>query len=191
MSELSVGQLKGLAVNNNVIRVPSGHSFVQSGMTVQTVQRFSSNYGTFSAAAYNNNLANLVQIPDHYVDITTKYVNSRIKVYFSFDNLQPNWQHTYTDLRRSINGGSFASMTELYRTNTVIDALASFHGPTGSGTIEHSSTYTIIDSPNVAAGTTLRYQVYMGSWVGGTCTFGGWNDNARTLTTLIAEEIAA
>ena len=190
MSELAVGQLKGLASNSNVITVPTGHQLVQSGMTVQVVQRLSSNYGTVSTAAYNNSSANLVQIPDHYVDITTKYANSRIKVTASFDNVGPNLQHTYTDLRRSINGGSFASMSDTYRSNTVIDSLASFHQVT-TGSAEHTSVVFIIDSPNVAAGTTLRYQVYMGSWAGGTVIFGGWNDNARSLTVLIAEEIKA
>jgi hypothetical protein len=123
------------------------------------------------------------------VDITTKYNNSRIKVTASFDNTQPNSQHSYTDLRRSVSGGSFVSMSQTYRTNTVIDSMASYHSG-GTGSAEHSSVIFIIDSPSVAAGTTIRYQVYMGSWAGGTVTFGGWNDNARSLTVLIAEEIA-
>lgn len=190
MSELAVGQLKGLPVNGNVISVPSGHSFKQSGMVVQTVQRLSSNYGTVSVSAYNNDPNTLAQIPDHYVDITTKYANSRIKVFATFDNVGPNLQHTYTDIRRSVSGGSFVSMATTYRTNTTIDSLASFHQVTTGGA-EHTSTLMIIDSPNVGAGVTLRYQVYMGAWAGGTVIFGGWNDNARSLTVLIAEEIAA
>lgn len=190
MSELAVGQLKGLASNSNVITVPTGHQLVQSGMVVQVVQRLSSNYGSVSTAAYGNSSANLVQIPDHYVDITTKYANSRIKVTASFDNMGPNQQHTYTDLRRSINGGSFSSMSDTYRSNATIDSMASYHSG-GTGNAEHSSVLFLIDSPSVAAGTTLRYQTYMGSWNGGTVTFGGWNDNARSLTVFIAEEIKA
>jgi hypothetical protein len=160
-----------------------------SGRTIQTVQRFSSNQGTVSTSAYNNDPNNLVQIPDHYVDIVTKSTNSRIKVSFSFDNMGPNVQHSYTDLRRSINGGSFTSMAINYRTGTQVDSLASFH-TVSTGNVEHSAMYTIIDSPNVAVGTTLRYQVYMGSWAGGTVTFGGWNFNATSLTIMIAEELA-
>lgn len=190
MSELAVGQLKGLASNSNVITVPTGHQLVQSGMSVQTVQRLSSNYGTVSVSAYNNNPDTLVQIPDHYVDITTKYANSRIKVMMSFDNVGPNQQHTYTDIRRSINSGTFASMATTYRANTVIDSMASFHTVSGTSA-EHTSMLFIVDSPNVAAGTTLRYQIYMGAWAGGTVIFGGWNDNARSLTVMIAEEIKA
>jgi hypothetical protein len=189
MSEISVGNLKGLASNSNIITVPSGHQLIQSGMTVQTIQRLSSNYGTVSVPAYANNGNNLVQIPDHYVDITTRYANSRIKVMMSFDNTQPNQQHSYTDIRRSISGGTFVSMSNTYRTNTVIDSMASYHG-SGTAQAEHSSVLFIIDSPGVAAGTTLRYQTYMGAWAGGTVTFGGWNDNARSLTVMIAEEIA-
>lgn len=190
MSELSVGQLKGLTVNNNTITVPSGHKLVQSGMTVQTVQRLSSNYGTVSVSAYNNDPNTLAQIPDHYVDITTKYPNSRIKVFGTFDNVGPNMQHTYTDMRRSINGGAFTSMATTYRSNTTIDSLASFH-QVAAGSAEHTSMMMIVDSPNVPAGTTLRYQTYMGAWIAGSITFGGWNDNARSLTVYIAEEIAA
>jgi len=189
MSELTVGSIGGLAVNSNVIRVPSGHQIVQSGMTVQTVQRLSSNYGAVSVSAFNNNPNTLAQIPDHYVDITTKFANSGIKVMMSFDNLQPNSQHSYTDIRRSINGGTFASMSNTYRTNTVIDSMASYHSG-GTGSAEHSSVLFIVDSPNVPAGTVLRYQTYMGAWAGGTVVFGGWNDNARSLTVMIAEEIA-
>ena len=188
MSNLTVGSLGGLAVNNNVITIPSGHKIVQSGMTVQTVQRLSSNYGTVSVSAYNNNLATLAQIPDHYVEITPMYNSSRIKVMMSFDNMQPNLQHSYTDIRRSINGGSFVGMTETYRTSAVIDSMASYHS--SGGNAEHSSVVFIIDSPGVSAGTVLRYQIYMGAWAGGTVTFGGWNDNARSLTVMIAEEIA-
>jgi hypothetical protein len=160
-----------------------------SGRAIQTVQRLSSNYGTVSTVAYNNDPNNLVQIPDHYVDIVTKSANSRIKVSFSFDNMGPNIQHSYTDVRRSISGGSFTSMAINYRTGAIVDSLASFH-TTGTGNVEHSSMYTIIDSPNVAAGTTLRYQVYMGSWAGGSVNFGGWNSNAVSLTIMIAEELA-
>lgn len=190
MSELSVGQLKGLATNSNVITVPAGHSLKQPGMVVQTIQRLSSNYGTVSVSAYNNDPNTLVQIPDHYVDIVTKYANSRIKVTMSFDNVGPNQQHTYTDIRRSANGGAFTSMATTYRSNTVIDSLASFHSISGT-LAEHTSSVFIIDSPNVSAGTTLRYQIYMGAWLAGTVIFGGWNDNARSLGVFIAEEIAA
>ena len=38
MSELTVGQLKGLPVNSNKITVPSGHTLYAPGHTVQTVQ---------------------------------------------------------------------------------------------------------------------------------------------------------
>lgn len=188
MSNLTVGSIGGLAVNNNIVTIPSGHQIIQSGMTIQTIQRLSSNYGTVSVSAYGNNTNTLAQIPDHYVEITTKSVNSRIKVMMSFDNLQPNVQHSYTDIRRSINGGSFTSMSDTYRSSSIIDSLASHHA--GSGQAEHSSVLFIIDSPSVPAGTILRYQTYMGSWIGGTITFGGYNDNARVLTVMIAEEIA-
>ena len=195
MSKLIVGSIEtgsigGTLASGNTVSIPSNHKLVQSGMTVQTVQRLSSNYGSFTVNAYNNDTNNLVQVPDHYVDITTRYANSRIKVTMSFDNVGPNQQHSYTDIKRSINGGSFASMAQTYRSNTTIDSLASFHTISGTA-VEHTSVAFIIDSPGVPAGTTIRYQTYMGAWISGTIIFGGWNDNARSLTVMIAEEIAA
>ena len=60
MSELSVGQLKGLTVNNNTITVPSGHKLYAPGNTVQTVQTVDTAVTTISTGSgeifwpYNN-----------------------------------------------------------------------------------------------------------------------------------------
>ena len=37
MSELTVGQLKGLTVNNNVISIPTGHTLYAPGSIVQVI----------------------------------------------------------------------------------------------------------------------------------------------------------
>lgn len=51
MSQLSVGQLRGLTVNNNVISVPSGHKIYQSGSIVNLyTARYSANWTTSSTS---------------------------------------------------------------------------------------------------------------------------------------------
>lgn len=51
MSQLSVGQLRGLTVNNNVISVPSGHKIYQGGSVVNIyTARYSENFTTSSTS---------------------------------------------------------------------------------------------------------------------------------------------
>lgn len=169
-------------------------SIYAPGMVVQVVQSTSGTYGSISVNAYANNLSNLVQVPNYYVDITTKLANSKIRVEFKSAMYGPNQQHHYVDLRRRIGSSStYTSMVESYRPETTIDTLAGTHSEAGS---THEGDYfaSILDSPNQPAGTVLRYQQYYGAWAAGTIDYGGWdapqNQNARTMMTMIATEIA-
>ena len=169
-------------------------SIYAPGMVVQVVQSTSGTYGSISVNAYANNLSNLVQVPNYYVDITTKVANSKIRVEFKSAMYGPNQQHHYVDLRRRIGSSStYTSMVETYRSDANIDTLAGTHSEAGS---THEGDYfaSILDSPNQPAGTVLRYQQYYGAWAAGTIDYGGWdapqNQNARTLMTMIATEIA-
>ena len=169
-------------------------SIYAPGMVVQVVQSTSGTYGSISVNAYANNLSNLVQVPNYYVDITTKVANSKIRVEFKSAMYGPNQQHHYVDLRRRIGSSStYTSMVETYRPETSIDTLTGTHSEAGS---THEGDYfaSILDSPNQPAGTVLRYHQYYGAWAAGTIDYGGWdapqNTNARTLMTMIATEIA-
>ena len=169
-------------------------SIYAPGMVVQVVQSTLGHAGSLSVNAYGNNLANLVQIPNYYIDITTKVANSKIRVEFKSAMYGPNQQHHYVDLRRRIGSSStYTSMVETYRPETSIDTLTGTHSEAGS---THEGDYfaSILDSPNQPAGTVLRYQQYYGAWAAGTIDYGGWdapqNQNARTLMTMIATEIA-
>jgi hypothetical protein len=51
MSELSVGQLRGLTVNNNIVTVPSGHTISASGSIVQTIQTVDSTTTAISTSS--------------------------------------------------------------------------------------------------------------------------------------------
>lgn len=169
-------------------------SIYAPGMVVQVVQSTIGTYGTISVPAYANNLANLVQVPNYYVDITTKVANSKIRVEFKAAMRGNNNQHNYVDLRRRIGSSStYTSMVETYRADTTIDTMAGIHDPSG-GTHEGDYFASILDSPNQPAGTVLRYQQYYGHWNAGTVHYGGWdaatNVNARNMIVMIATEIA-
>ena len=171
-------------------------SIYAPGMVVQVVQSTLGNVGSIAVNAYGNNLNNLVQIPNYYVDITTKVANSKIRVEFKSAMFGSNQQHQYVDLRRRIGSSStYTSMVETYRPDSNIDTFAGTHAPSGvSGNHEGDYFSSILDSPNQPAGTVLRYHQYYGAWAAGTLHYGGWdaanNVNARTMLVMIATEIA-
>jgi hypothetical protein len=74
MSELSVGQLKGLLANNNVITVPSGHTLYAPGSVVQVQTVRSDAKVTFSS----NNSGNGTTITPLNLSITPKFANSKL-----------------------------------------------------------------------------------------------------------------
>jgi hypothetical protein len=74
MSELSVGQLKGLTANNNVITVPSGHTIYAPGSVVQVQTVRSDARVTFAMAASGDGTT----VTPLNLSITPKFVNSRL-----------------------------------------------------------------------------------------------------------------
>lgn len=52
MSELSVGQLKGLTVNNNVVTMPSGHKLYVPGHVIQVVSTFKSDTASTTSTSF-------------------------------------------------------------------------------------------------------------------------------------------
>jgi hypothetical protein len=181
-------------LRTNQIQTTGGAILVDStGGIIQVVQRLSNAYGEISTPAMQNN-NNDVQVPDYYVDITTKRTNSRILVMMKNKLYGPNQQHQYVDIKRSVSGGGFTSLVTTYRTDATIDTFSGIHANAG-GAFEGDYWTQIIDTPNVAAGTTLRYQQFYGSWAGGIMDYGGWdtlqNVNARGLIVMQAMEIVA
>ena len=183
-------------LKTNQIQNTSGQILVDStGGVIQVVQRLSSGYGEISTPQQRNN-GNMTQVPDYFIDITTKRTNSKIMVKMKNKMYGPNQQHQYVDIRRSVSGGGFTSLVQTYRTDATIDTFSGIHGGSGiNGPFEGDYWTEILDTPNVAAGTTLRYQQYYGSWVGGTVDYGGWdalqNANARALIVMMCMEIVA
>lgn len=74
MSELAVGQLKGLLVNNNTITVPTGHKFYAPGSVVQVVT------GTSGFVNQTINSLTPVALSGLSVSITPKFSTSLILI---------------------------------------------------------------------------------------------------------------
>jgi hypothetical protein len=74
MSELSVGQLRGLTVNNNVITVPSGHTLYAPGSVVQVQTVRSDARVTISSP----NSGDGITITQLNLSITPRFPNSKL-----------------------------------------------------------------------------------------------------------------
>ena len=74
MSELTVGQLKGLTVNNNVISIPVGHTLYAPGSVVQVQTVRSDSRITISS----NNSGDGTTITQLNLSITPKFANSKL-----------------------------------------------------------------------------------------------------------------
>jgi hypothetical protein len=74
MSQLSVGQLRGLTVNNNVISVPSGHTLTYPSAIIQVVQTVKTDATAMSPGGIWGN------IPGMSATITPKFSTSKIFV---------------------------------------------------------------------------------------------------------------
>jgi hypothetical protein len=75
MSELSVGQLKGLTVNNNVITVPSGHTLYAPGSILQVV-----NVDTVARTSQGFSGNVILDIANLQATITPKSTSSKIVI---------------------------------------------------------------------------------------------------------------
>jgi|LakMenE18May11ns_1017448.scaffolds.fasta_scaffold9923294_5 hypothetical protein len=72
MSELSVGQLKGLTVNSNTITIPAGHKLYAPGSVVQVQKVRTEARTTYSSATSGNGTT----VTDLNLTITPKFSNS-------------------------------------------------------------------------------------------------------------------
>jgi hypothetical protein len=89
MSELSVGQLRGLTVNSNVITVPAGHKLYAPGSVVQVVSATKTDTFTLSSTTFTD-------ITGFSATITPSSVNSKIYIVatiMSGQNIQVTAQH--------------------------------------------------------------------------------------------------
>jgi len=151
MSELSVGQIKGLPVNDNIISIPAGHTLVQPGMILQVQQTVKTDIFAATPGAV------WADIPGLSVDITPKFATSKILV--------------MVDLKLSGSADSSISRSKIQRNNADIyvgDAagsrprsMAQFY-IAGSTNIYHAGPNVgiFLDSPGITS--LLTYKMQMG-----------------------------
>jgi hypothetical protein len=180
MSELSVGQLRGLTVNSNVITVPSGHKLYAPGSVVQVVSVVKTD--TFSMAS-----TTYADITGLTATITPSSVNSKIFVIVN------GYMGSAT--------GAVAVRTQLVRGSTPIsvgDTVANRISASTEGisdNINHMTPMSIsfLDSP--ATSSAVTYKVQMQNTGGGGVTYlnrstADPSGAARTATSITLMEIA-
>lgn len=139
MSELSVGQLKGLTVNNNVITVPSGHTIYAPGTIVQVVT------GVFTGGEIGNSTTTFVDTGLSAV-ITPKFATSRILVMID-----------HSVLKNNTNASNSASV-QLLRNSTVVKTISSLFATNTA--VENGGAYgfSFVDSPATTSAITYKTQ---------------------------------
>jgi hypothetical protein len=167
MSELSVGQLRGLTVNDNVISMPSGHSLYAPGHVVQVVSATSSTEViTTSTTFVTSGLS---------ATITPSSTSSKIAVFVSTGARTTNSfaSSFYTIFRGTVAG------TNLGHVN---NGFAQLYGA-GGDTFSPVSP-SVVDSPNTTSAQTytLGFRVNSGT--------GAATQVSSTLGSIILMEIA-
>ena len=177
MSELSVGQLKGLTVNTNKITVPSGHTLYAPGHTIQTLSATKVDGFTTTSTSY-------VDVAGLSLSITPLSSNSKILVTVSMN---------------IANSASAWSFVQLYRGASPIHVStaggnnATYAGNLASATSAEMIPLTIsyLDSPNTISTTAYKIMV-KGNDVGSTTSINrrATDTNLGAVSSITLMEIA-
>lgn len=155
MSELSVGQLKGLTVNNNKITVPSGHTLYAPGHVIQVVTL--DNVGRYAQGFSDSSP---IDISGMSLSITPKSATSKIII-------QARWFGELTAADRVYNTVFYITRNGSkinYQTDGVsavtgmTSAAQSYEGTDANSTPETMNVFTT-DSPNTLS--PLTYSLAM------------------------------
>jgi len=141
MSELSIGQLRGLTVNSNTVTVPAGHTLYAPGHVVQVVS-FS------NAAQFSTTSTSFVNTP-LTTSITPKFSTS--KIFISIDSTVETAgtgpQTYYTIFRGTSSGVNLGNSTNGFGIARSV-----------AGTLDTPISASFLDSPS----TTLSVQYMLG-----------------------------
>jgi hypothetical protein len=180
MSELSVGQLKGLTVNDNVIEVPAGHTIKQSGTVLQVLSLTKTD-------AYAQNSNSFTTIPGYSLSITPKFSNSKILIMTQTNVAVANGYNVHLRMMRDstpINIGDASGSRPR----------SSWQGFFNS--VEEFDTVSLVflDSPNTTSTITYTVQIKAGVECRVNYTMAdrdvGGNYDARVASTITLMEIA-
>lgn len=155
MSELSVGQLRGLAVNNNVITVPSGHTIYSPGSIVQVVSVAKTDTFAGTPGALWMDVSGLS------VTITPRFANSRFLI---MADIKGMGTIDSTIIRSKIVRGISGTFTDIGvgdAANTRPRSLGQFYqSASGGGNASLAQIGgNIIDQPNTLLPVTYKAQV--------------------------------
>jgi hypothetical protein len=163
MSELSVGQLKGLPINNNVVTVPAGQTLYAPGHVIQTV---SANYATGVSTTSMSFISTGLS-----ASITPKFATSKILV-------------TITNTYWASSGN--LALGSIFRDSTNLGATLGMNlAGSASSITESNGTMMILDSPNTTS--SITYSSRFRSYNGGTV----FAQNGNCTATITLQEIAA
>lgn len=182
MSELSVGQLRGLTVNDNVITVPTGHKLYAPGHVLQVVSTTFTGVFSTTSTTYSD-------VTGLSASITPGSANSKILVTGSI-NIGSNGFLTNAVFYKVVRGSTDIALGD--------SAATRIRGYSGAGTDQNamtSSAFEFLDSP--ASTSTLTYKLQLASNVSGqTVAVNRWvNDldsptRVRGVSTITLMEIA-
>jgi hypothetical protein len=141
MSELSVGQLKGLPVNDNVVTVPSGHTLYAPGHVIQVVQTVRTS--VFSASVAGG----VASSPAIEAIITPKFASSKVLCLVEFNGSVTGVSALYAYLFR---GGSVSDYRGDADSSRVRVASATGGGSLNA-VIPYGGTISYLDSPNTTS----------------------------------------
>jgi hypothetical protein len=137
MSELSLGQIKGLPVNANTVTVPFGHTFYAPGHVIQTVhQTYSTITVNTSNSLVNTGLA---------ATITPKLASSKILVLVTQGGV----------MKSSGNTSNWLQLW-LYRNNTGLERQLGGYTGTSVDNYFGNMTFNYLDSPNTTSPITYK-----------------------------------
>jgi hypothetical protein len=182
MSELSLGQLRGLTVNDNVITVPSEHKLYAPGHVLQVVSVTKTDVFTTTSTTFSD-------VTGLSVSITPSSTSSKILVTGSVNigSLGFTTNAAFMRLRRD--------STDIALGDTAASRVRSY---TGSGTdpaLMPSSSVNYLDSPNTVSAVT--YKIQLASNVSGVLVgVNRWGNDAdnvfttRGISTITLMEIA-
>jgi hypothetical protein len=153
MSELTVGQLRGLTVNNNVITVPSGHTFYAPGHVIQVV-----NVDNVARTSQGFTANTILDISGMVATITPKSASSKIVI-------QARWfgEFSGADLTYNSVFGISRNGTQIGRQpdpgatiiSGITSAAISYDAPDGNSTAETAILF-ISDTPGTTSAVTYR-----------------------------------
>lgn len=180
MSELSVGELKGLLSNNNMITVPSGHQIVQSGMIIQTVQT------VLSARQSYGSVTTWTDITGLSLSITPKFSTSKILI--SSSVIASISGATSINFRILKNGSAIGIG------NTGNTGQCGWRIEVSNTAWANTGSYQYLDAPGTTSQLTYKVQV-LPYYDGRTVTInnsynGGAGDDLTGISTITAMEIA-